>query len=315
MANGLIRMTNDYLELRHLKYFVTVADELHFGRAAERLGISQPPLSQQIHALEQRLGAKLFERKGRGIVLSGAGTALLPRARAILTQAERAAESVARSQRGELGELHLGLMSSGPFTVVVPRVLARFRERLPDVRLLIHEMATVQQIDALEQGLIDVGVIRPEALPDGIKAIELFKDSLTVVMHASNPLAATDGPIDISALAHEDFIFYQRHLGIRLYDEVVALCTRAGFSPRILYEVRELPTIIGLISGGFGVAVLPGSVQRMVVENVVYRPVANMEAATAVWAIYRDKANDPMVHAFLDIAQCLASKSLKAEQT
>lgn len=315
MANGLIRMTNDYLELRHLKYFVTVADELHFGRAAERLGISQPPLSQQIHALEQRLGAKLFERKGRGIALSGAGTALLPRARAILTQAERAAESVARSQRGELGELHLGLMSSGPFTVVVPRVLARFRERLPDVRLLIHEMATVQQIDALEQGLIDVGVIRPEALPDGIKAIELFKDSLTVVMHASNPLAATDGPIDIGALAHEDFIFYQRHLGIRLYDEVVALCTRAGFSPRILYEVRELPTIIGLISGGFGVAVLPGSVQRMVVENVVYRPVANMEAATAVWAIYRDKANDPMVHAFLDIAQCLASKSLKAEQT
>lgn len=314
MANGLIRMTNDYLELRHLKYFVTVADELHFGRAAERLGISQPPLSQQIHALEQRLGAKLFERKGRGIVLSDAGNALLPRARTILTQTERAAESVARSQRGELGELHLGLMSSGPFTVVVPRVLARFRERLPDVRLLIHEMATVQQIDALEQGLIDVGVIRPEALPNGIKAIELFKDSLTVVMHASNPLAAGSGPIDIRELADEDFIFFQRHLGVRLYDEVIALCTRAGFSPRILYEVRELPTIIGLISGGFGVAVLPGSVQRMMVENVVYRPVADMEAATAVWAIYRDDANDPMVRAFLDIAQCLASKTFKTEQ-
>jgi len=305
-------MTNDYLELRHLKYFVTVADELHFGRAAERLGISQPPLSQQIHALEQRLGAKLFERKGRGIVLSGAGSALLPRARAILIHAERAAESVARSQRGELGELHLGLMSSGPFTFVVPRVLARFRERLPDVRLLIHEMATVHQIDALEQGLIDVGVIRPEALPDGIKAIELFKDSLTVVMHASNPLAAKQGPIDVAELAREDFIFYQRPLAIRLYDEVIALCTRAGFSPRILYEVRELPTIIGLISGGFGVAVLPGSVQRMMVENVVYRPVKDMEAATAVWAIYREDTDDPMVHAFLDIAQCLASKSLKS---
>jgi DNA-binding transcriptional LysR family regulator len=304
-------MTNDYLELRHLKYFVTVADELHFGRAAERLGISQPPLSQQIHALEQRLGAKLFERKGRGIVLSGAGSALLPRARAILTQTERAAESVARSQRGELGELHLGLMSSGPFTVVVPRVLARFRERLPDVRLLIHEMPTSQQIDALEQGLIDVGVIRPDALPDGIKAIELFKDPLTVVMHASNPLAAKSGPIDIRELAREDFIFFQRHLGVRLYDEVIALCTRAGFSPRILYEVRELPTIIGLISGGFGVAVLPGSVQRMMMQNVVYRPVADMEATTAAWAIYRDDVSDPMVHAFLDIAQCLASKTLK----
>ena len=305
-------MTNDYLELRHLKYFVTVADELHFGRAAERLGISQPPLSQQIHALEQRLGAKLFERKGRGIVLSGAGSALLPRARAILIQAERAAESVARSQRGELGELHLGLMSSGPFTFVVPRVLARFRERLPDVRLLIHEMATVHQIDALEQGLIDVGVIRPETLPDGIKAIELFKDSLVVVMHASNPLAAKEGPIEVGELACEDFIFYQRHLAVRLYDEVIALCRGAGFSPRILYEVRELPTIIGLISGGFGVAVLPGSVQRMMVENVVYRPVKHMEAATAVWAIYRDDTHDPMVRAFLDIAQCLASKSLKA---
>lgn len=305
-------MTNDYLELRHLKYFVTVADELHFGRAAERLGISQPPLSQQIHALETRLGAKLFERKGRGIALSAAGSALLPRARTILTQAERAAESVARSQRGELGELHLGLVSSGPFTIVVPRVLARFRERLPDVRLVIHELATSQQIDALEQGLIDVGVIRPDALPNNIKAIELFKDSLTVVMHASNPLATGEGPITIDELAGEDFIFYQRHLGMRLYDEVVALCTRAGFSPRILYEVRELPTIIGLISGGFGVAVLPGSIQRMKVENVVYRPLANTDAATAVWAIYRDDANDPMVHAFLDIAQCLASKGVRA---
>jgi DNA-binding transcriptional LysR family regulator len=301
-------MTNEYLELRHLKYFVAVADELHFGRAAERLGISQPPLSQQIHALEQRLGAKLFERKGRGIVLSNARSALLPRARSLLTQAERAADSVARSQRGELGEMHLGLMSSGPFTVVVPRVLARFRERLPDVRLFIHELASTHQIEALEQGVIDVGVIRPDALPDGIKAIELFKDSLTVVMHSSNPLAATPGPIDICELANEDFIFFQRHLGMRLYDEVIALCAKSGFSPRILYEVRELPTIIGLISGGFGVAVLPGSVQRMTVQNVVYRPVAHMEAATAVWAIYRDDTSNPIVNAFLEIAQCLASK-------
>jgi DNA-binding transcriptional LysR family regulator len=209
--------------------------------------------------------------------------------------------------------LHLGLVSSVPFTVIVPRVLVRFRERLPDVRLLIHEMATSQQIDALEQGLIDVGVIRPEALPNGIKASELFKDSLTVVMHASNPLAAEERAIDIAELAGEDFIFYQRHLGVRLYDEVVALCTRAGFSPRILYEVRQLPTIIGLISGGFGVAVLPGSIQRMKVEDVVYRPLANTDAATAVWAIYRDDANDPMVQAFLGIAQCLASKTPKAE--
>jgi DNA-binding transcriptional LysR family regulator len=301
-------MTNEYLELRHLKYFVTVADELHFGRAAERLGISQPPLSQQIHALEQRLGAKLFERKGRGIALSQAGSTLLPRARGLLAQAERAAESVARTQRGELGELHMGLMSSGPFTLVVPRVLARFRERLPGVRLLIHEMPTSQQIEALEQGTIDVGVIRPEALPESLCAIELFKDSLTVVMHSSNPLAAAPGPIDIGELANEDFIFYQRHLGVRLYDEVIALCTKAGFSPRILYEVRELPTIIGLISGGFGVAVLPGSVQRMMVENVVYRPVAHMEAATAVWAIHRHGVNDPIVNAFLEIAQCMASK-------
>lgn len=301
-------MTNEYLELRHLKYFVTVADELHFGRAAERLGISQPPLSQQIHALELRLGAKLFERKGRGIVLSNAGSALLPRARGILTQAERAAESVARSARGELGELHLGLMSSGPFTFVVPRVLARFRERLPDVRLVIHEMATSHQIEALEQGVLDVGVIRPDALPDSIKSIELFKDSLTVVMHSSNPLAAITGPIDVRELANEDFIFYQRNLAVRLYDEVIALCTKAGFNPHILYEVRELPTIIGLISGGFGVAVLPGSVQRMTVENVVYRPVIGMEAATAVWAIHRNNDDNPMVRAFLEIAQCLSSK-------
>jgi DNA-binding transcriptional LysR family regulator len=203
-------------------------------------------------------------------------------------------------------------MSSGPFTVVVPRVLVRFRERLPDVRLFIHELPSSHQIDALEQGVIDVGVIRPDALPDGIKAIELFKDSLTVVMHSSNPLAATPGPIDICELANEDFIFYQRHLGMRLYDEVIALCTRSGFSPRILYEVRELPTIIGLISGGFGVAVLPGSVQRMTMQNVVYRPVAHMEAATAVWAIYRDDASNPMVNAFLEIAQCLASKQAGA---
>jgi DNA-binding transcriptional LysR family regulator len=305
-------MTNEYLELRHLKYFVAVADELHFGRAAERLGISQPPLSQQIHALEQRLGAKLFERKGRGIELTHAGTALLPRARGILIQAERAAESVARTQRGELGELHLGLMSSGPFTFVVPRVLARFRERLPHVRLQIHEMATSHQVDALEQGVIDVGVIRPEPLPDTVKAIELFKDSVTAVMHVSNPLAATAGPINIRELIDEDFIFYQRSLGVRFYDEVIAMCRKAGFSPRILYEVRELPTIIGLISGGFGVAVLPGSIQRMTVQDVVYRRVADVDAVTAVWAIYRDETSNPLVNAFLEIAQCMASKQAKS---
>jgi DNA-binding transcriptional LysR family regulator len=305
-------MTNDYLELRHLRYFVAVADELHFGRAAERLGMSQPPLSQQIHALEQRLGARLFERKGRGIALTHAGTVLLPRARSLLVQAERAAESVARTQRGELGELHLGLMSSGPFTFVVPRVLARFRERLPNVRLQIHELATSHQVEALEQGVIDVGVIRPEPLPDGIAALELFKDSVTVVMHASNPLASTPGPIHIRELAGEDFIFYQRSLGVRFYDEVIALCRKSGFSPRILYEVRELPTIIGLISGGFGVAVLPASVQRMMVEDVVFRTVADLDATTAVWAIYRKEIDNPMVSAFLEIAQCLASKQAMA---
>src|SRR6202012_2508151 len=229
-----------------------------------------------------------------------------------LLQAERAAESVARTQRGELGELHLGLMSSGPFTFVVPRVRARFRERLPNVRLQTHELATSHQVEALEQGVIDVGVMRPEPLPDDIAALELFKDSVTGVMHASNPLARTGGPIHIRELAGEDFIFYQRSLGVRFYDEVIALCRKSGFSPRILYEVRELPTIIGLISGGFGVAVLPASVQRLTVEDVVFRTVADLDATTAVWAIYRKEIANPMVGAFLEIAQCLASKQAMA---
>ncbi|MCY1274869.1 HTH-type transcriptional regulator BenM [compost metagenome] len=290
------------MELRHLRYFIAVAEELHFGRAAEHLGISQPPLSQQIQALEEEIGARLLERTNRRVELTEAGRLFLDESRQVLAQVDKAVQLARRAQRGELGELKVGFTSSAPFTSTVPRSIHAFRQAYPDVHLELHEMSSAETVKALLEDSVQVGVIRPLALPDNLQSVELFREPLVAVLRADHPLAeGSEEGLEIGAMAEEPFVFFPRTFGTGLYDQLIALAREAGFSPRIAQEASEAMTIIGLVSAGLGVSVLPASFRRTRVDGVVYRTLLDPGATTAVWLVRRRGERSPLALSFVEL--------------
>ncbi|HGD4199011.1 TPA: LysR substrate-binding domain-containing protein, partial [Yersinia enterocolitica] len=248
------------IELRHLRYFIAVAEELHFGRAAERLRISQPPLSQQIRILEEQIGARLFARNNRNVSLTQAGVLFLKEAYQILAQVSAAAEKAARLHRGESGELTIGFTSSAPFISTVSKNLRAFRQLHPHVHIKMQEVNTKQQIEPLLDGQLDLGVMRNTRLPDALQYRLLLREPLVAVVHEESPLAALPlGSVKFSSLADQPFVFFAREVGTALYDEILTLLARAGITPYITQEVGEAMTIVGLVSAGLGVSILPAS--------------------------------------------------------
>ncbi|WP_455385992.1 LysR substrate-binding domain-containing protein [Acidihalobacter prosperus] len=289
------------VELRHLRYFIAVADELHFGRAAERLGISQPPLSQQIRQLEGSIGVQLLRRSNRRVELTEAGRAFLAEARAILEQTDQAIELAQRVARGQAGELRIGFTASTPLSSRIPRTISAFRKTRPDVHLRLEEQPTLQQIDALMDRRLHLGIIRPAPLPPALEAHALFSDPLVAVMRRDHPLLATlpqGGRLSLSALAEEPFVVFNRSAGIGIYDQIVALCMAANFSPRISQEAAEPSTIIGLVSAGMGVSVLPASYEHINVEGVAYVPLLDAGADSGIQMVQRRDERSPLVAEF-----------------
>ncbi|GGP20057.1 LysR family transcriptional regulator [Silvimonas iriomotensis] len=299
------------MELRQLRYFVTVAEELHFGRAAERLGMTQPPLSQQIQALEHSMHVRLFNRTNRRVELTEAGRTLLEHARRILQQVDHAVEQTVRAHRGESGELRMGLTASAPYTAIFGRAIHTFRTRHPAVQLTLREMPTPEQIKALLERWLDLAVIRPIALPDSLDMIELMHEPLVVAMHTSHPAARSKPgePVSLAQFADDDFVMLPRGMGITMADQVWNLCRDAGFTPRVAQEVRETSTQVALIAAGFGVAILSALQQRIQVETVTYRTIADPAAQTAVWLAWRRESPPPLVRAMLDIARAEVRKA------
>ncbi|GGJ99199.1 LysR substrate-binding domain-containing protein [Pseudomonas matsuisoli] len=290
------------MELRHLRYFIAVAEELHFGRAAERLNISQPPLSQQIQLLEADLGVRLLERTKRRVALTQAGQLYLEQARLALQQVDKAAEVARRAQRGEVGALRMGFTPSAPFTTVIPRSLLAFRRAYPMVHLDLEEMNSRSVVEALLADKAEVGVIRPIDLPAQITALPLFHEPLVAVLNADHPLGHEgDAPLSLSALANEAFVFFPRGFGTGLFDQLMTLAGQAGFTPKISQEVGDSLTIIGLVAAGLGVSVLPASYRCIAIENVVYRPLTDPGAVTSVLLVRRAADASPVVSAFVDI--------------
>ncbi|MFM1450168.1 LysR substrate-binding domain-containing protein [Yersinia enterocolitica] len=270
------------IELRHLRYFIAVAEELHFGRAAERLRISQPPLSQQIRILEEQIGARLFARNNRNVSLTQAGVLFLKEAYQILAQVSAAAEKAARLHRGESGELTIGFTSSAPFISTVSKNLRAFRQLHPHVHIKMQEVNTKQQIEPL----LDLGVMRNTRLPDALQYRLLLREPLVAVVHEESPLAALPlGSVKFSSLADQPFVFFAREVGTALYDEILTLLARAGITPYITQEVGEAMTIVGLVSAGLGVSILPASFTRVKVDGVKYLPLAESSATTEVWLV------------------------------
>lgn len=292
------------MELRHLRYFVAVAEELHFTRAAERLHIGQPPLSQQIQALEAELGAQLFERSKRSVRLTEAGRLFLLDARQILALSERAAVTAQRAQRGEAGELRIGFTFSTPFTPYFATVINRYRQQFPHVTLTLHEMATLHQLEAIAARQMDLGLVRPPetAYPDAIALSELRRDPLFLVLPSNHRLAAQDA-IALADMAGEDFVMYPKDAGTGIYLQILRLCRAAGFVPHVAQEANEASTIIGLVAAGCGISVLPSSFDRIRMDGVCYRPIADSEATTSLLLAQRQDENSPLVAAFVQLAQ------------
>ncbi|WP_315335798.1 LysR substrate-binding domain-containing protein [Pseudomonas grimontii] len=290
------------MELRHLRYFIAVAEELHFGRAAQVLGISQPPLSQQIQALEQEVGARLFERTNRRVELSEAGRLFLHEARLVLAQVDKAADVARRAQLGQLGELKIGFTSSAPFNSSIPQAIFAFRQAFPAVHLNLQEMSSTEVAESLVDESIQVGLMRPLPLPDSLSVIELMREPLVAVLNAGHPLVeGSERGLYLAQLAQEPFVFFPRTYGSGLYAQLLNLARDAGFSPHFAQEAGEAMTIIGLVAAGLGVSVLPASYQRIRIDGVVYRTLLDQEAVTAVWLVQRKGAQTPMAKAFVEL--------------
>jgi DNA-binding transcriptional LysR family regulator len=293
------------MELRHLRYFVVLAEELHFSRAAHRLGISQPPLSQQIRALEADLKAPLFWRTNRRVELTEAGQALLVEARATLDQAERAAAVVGQAQRGQIGELRIGFAPSAPLIAPFTATLLAFRKAAPGVRLVLDDQVSPQQIEALLERRLHIGFVRsPSApdLPDALAALELYREPLSVFLCADHPLAR-HRIVPLKALANEPFVFFPRSHGTSLYDQVFALCRKAGFAPRIEQEARANATILGLVAVGLGVSILPASLRGIALANVACRALQPAGVPTSMWLVHRRHDQSPIAETFVTLAK------------
>ncbi|HUA79947.1 MAG TPA: LysR substrate-binding domain-containing protein [Dyella sp.] len=299
-----------HIELRHLRYFAAVADTLHFGKAAERLGMSQPPLSQQIRQLEETVGARLLTRTNRRVALTEPGRVFLQEAREILARVDHAVELTQRAQRGELGELRIGFTRTTPLSQDIPRAIFEFRQRYPAVHLQLEEMNSLQQIDALLERRLQVGILRPGILPSSLLSKRLFRDPLVAVMRSDHPALkriGARGKLAVKALAQEPFVVFARSAGAGVHEHVMTLCRAAGFAPRISQEAREASTIIGLVAAGFGVSILPNSCSHIQVEGVSYVPLAEANAMSEIHVVYREDERSPLVPRMLQLL--LAVKS------
>jgi DNA-binding transcriptional LysR family regulator len=270
------------MELRHLRYFVAVAEEGHITRAAERLGIQQPPLSQQIQALERELETQLFRRKPRGVELTPAGLALLEDARVILARADAAVAAVKRTARGEAGRVGIGFTSSASFHPFVPRAIRAFREGHPLVALALEESGTTELVDALRAQALDVAFVRsPVGESADLFVRPLLEEAMVAALPSGHPLSAGRDPLPLAALAGETFILYRRPVGPGLHDAIIAACDRAGFSPTIGQEAPRMLSTLSLVAAGLGVTVVPASMSRLEAEGVAYRPLDSSAPLTA----------------------------------
>jgi DNA-binding transcriptional LysR family regulator len=291
------------VELRHLRYFVAVAEELHFGHAATRLHISQPPLSQQIHDLERELGVELLHRNRRSVSLTEAGRLFLGEARQVLGNAEHAVEIVKRASRGEIGRLSIGFGPT-PENGILKDVLSLFVARHPDVDLELHSLYTQEQVEALEHETIDVGFpLLPIANRDLIT--ERIGVERVVTALPSHHRLASRSRIALADLRDEPFILISRDVG-GFYGVIVEACQRAGFTPVVKHEVRHILTLLGCVAAGLGVTLLPDAVAGASPPGVLFRPILPRTPTVEIGVAYRRNGGSPALAAFVEVIREVA---------
>ncbi|MFE9360456.1 LysR family transcriptional regulator [Streptomyces olivaceoviridis] len=287
-------MERPELPLPQLHAFVVLAEELHFGRTAARLGIAQPPLSQQIRRLEDKVGHALFTREPGRVTLTPAGRELLPAARRALTDLADGLVAARAVGSGRAGRLRIGFAASLALTVL-PGLLRTFRQRYPGVHLDIHEMTTAPQIAALHDKTIDIGLLRePPTDETGLGFSTVLSETFVAVLPSTHPLA-THRTVQLARLADSPFVLLPRTAGPTLYDQIIGLCTAAGFTPRIAQHAVEWQTVCALVETGLGVSLAPASIRRIRLKGVAFRGIEPNTARTRVAVAWRKSDHNPLV--------------------
>jgi DNA-binding transcriptional LysR family regulator len=289
------------MELRQLRYFVAVAEELQFARAAQRLNMAQPPLSQQIRKLETELGAELFDRTKRPIALTEAGRVLLHEARPAVQQAEYAFEATQLAARSHTGRLHLGTIGSATFQAL-PEILRRFRTVFPDVRVTVTELSSPQQLVALREGRISVGFLRPPVDDETLGAQTVVREPFLLALAATHRGTARES-LTLADVRDEPFVMLNRSDAPGFFDRIVSMCRNAGFRPKIAQTANQFQTIVALVAAGLGVAIVPASMRRVRIDGVHYRPIADTAVDAEVAVVWRAADVSREVTKLVDVAR------------
>ncbi|MEW6494431.1 MAG: LysR substrate-binding domain-containing protein [Cyanobacteriota bacterium] len=295
------------MELRHLRYFIVLAEELNFSRAAQRLHIAQPPLSQQIRSLEDELGLQLFDRTTRPLQLTPAGQVFLEKARQVFTQVEQATVLAKRASRGEIGQLRVGINTSIANSVL-PDILRTFCDRFPEVELVLHEQASYQQLQELCDRHIDVGFVNLHHLQsidendDTLSFISILQEPFVIVLPEGHPLAQQT-QVSLKALANELFILPPAHLPSGLYYQITSLCQHVGFSPKVRQEATWMSTVLSLVAGGVGISLLPANAQNLQRTGVVFRLIQEQSPIFQMAMVWRRNDSCIVLRNFLEVAR------------
>lgn len=287
------------MELRQLRYFVAVAQECSFSRAARRLHVSQPPLSVQIKSLEAQLGVRLLERGNRGVSPTAAGRVFLEQALSVLGAVEHAREETLRAYRGETGTLSVGFVSIADYGVLPP-ALKSFRASFPEVQVELHELTTDAQIPQLRARRLDLGIaLAPVDAPD-LEFDRLLSEELVLAVPSGHAAARGESAIDLRTLSRESFIVPPRDIAPGLYDLTIGLCRSFGFAPRITQQARQMQTVIGLVSSGMGFALVPSSVRNLRRPGVRYRRLRRRAASIELGVLRLRNPDNPASGHFIE---------------
>lgn len=292
------------MDLRHLRYFATVAEEGHFGRAAARLRIAQPPLSRQIQSLERELGFPLLDRSSRKVELTAAGAVLLRHARRLFEEVDLAVDEARRASTGELGRIVIAYPTSLSYAGLT-ELLRSFRARFPRVEIALREMPPQDQVDLIREGRVDVGFVRPPLDDDQLSSELLRREPLVVVLPSDHPLASRKR-IALSSLSRETFVLFPRARGAAYFDHLLGLFNQSGFSPRIIQEAPQLD-IVSLVAAGFGVSVMPASLRTLKRAGVVLRPIVG-SPQTALVAAWLTGNPSPVLAEFIETVRAFAAR-------
>ena len=285
------------MELRHLRYFLVLAEELHFGRAAKRLSITQPPLSFTLRSLEDELGVRLFERNSKQVTLTPAGDAFLGEVRPMLDQVRLACDVTRAVGAGRLGHLAVGFTGSMIYRGV-PQVVSAFSHQHPGIEVSLREMSSTEQVNALKNGQLHAAFVNAREVPEDLAGQALPEDNFVCCLPTSHPLAKRK-TVDLKRLADEPFVMFTREVAPANYDNVIAICANAGFHPKTHFAARQWLTVVALVANGLGVSLVPASIAQTHIAGARFVPIGDKNARSSAFCLWNPERIAPGLNVFI----------------